>query len=319
MTGLSEILLRDLRVLDSTTYLIEIADGHSVDIVSNGRAVLHVVLDGTVAIGLVGGDQNLNLGPGETGTCFYGDHHRLSLGTDAVPALLSLGEENAGEDGIEQLRIPAGARAVQKHATILSTVFSFAHVSPAAYSIRAGLGLWRMGREGGNGSDCALAFDAGQVRADCEGPGARGVMANFANLMLIRSLRDMHRSLWDGREMPVWAPHARRLASALLAIHAQPEREWTVAIMAREVGLSRSCFASAFAADVGMTPMAYLNQIRMKRAAQLLQSDRFAIAEVSRRVGYRIASSFTRAFTSYHGVSPSLFTQNSEAAVTTRQ
>ena len=68
-----------------------------------------------------------------------------------------------------------------------------------------------------------------------------------------------------------------------------------------------------------MTPIAYLNQVRMKRAAQLLQSDRFAIAEVSRRVGYRVPSSFTRAFTSYHGVSPSLFAQDAGTGTPTRQ
>ena len=319
MSGLSEILLRDLRVLDSTTYFIEIADGSAVDIVSNGRAVLHVALEGSLEVSLIGGDKSLNLGPGDTATCFYGDHHRLTLGSDRAPVTVSLDRADAATEEIEHILVPQTAAASGKHATILTTVFSFAHVSPAAYSIRAGLSLWRMGREDGNGSDNALAFDPCQIRADCDGPGSRAVVAVFANLMLIRSIRNMHRSLWNDREMAVWAPNARRIASALLAIHAQPERDWSVAILAREVGLSRSCFASTFAAEVGMTPIAYLNQIRMKRAAQLLQSDRFAIAEVSRRVGYRVPSSFTRAFTSYHGVSPSLFAQEAGTGTPARE
>ncbi|SER79767.1 AraC family transcriptional regulator [Sphingobium sp. YR768] len=317
MSGLNEILLRDLRVLDSNSYLIEVATNQLVDIVSHGRAVLHVVLEGVVTIALVGGDQTLTLHAGETATCFYGDHHRLNPGGDMAPVTLSLGDGDT--DSIEQIAIHADGAPRRRGARMLSTVFSFAHVSPAAYSIRAGLSLWRMGRDGGNGSNSALAFDPDQITEDCGGPGARAAIASFSTLMLIRSIRNMHRSLWNDREMPVWAPNARRIASALLAIHAQPEREWTVATLAREVGLSRSCFASAFAAEVGMTPMAYLTQIRMRRAAQLLQSERFAIAEVSRRVGYRIPSSFTRAFTSYHGVPPSHFAQEDDTGVPTRQ
>jgi AraC-like DNA-binding protein len=319
MSGLSEILLHDLRVLDSTTYLIEIAEGCSLNIVSGGRAVLHVVLAGTIEVGLVGGDAPVVLQAGDTATCFYGDHHRLAFTPNANVASLSLDCRASGGDEVERIRVPSDGGARERFTTVLTTIFSFAHVTPAAYSIRAGLSLWCMAgaREGGHGK--ALAIDTEQILEDCQGPGSRGVIEIFANLMLIRSIRDMHRSLWNDREMPVWAPSARRIASALLAIHAQPERDWTVAILARCVGLSRSCFASAFADEVGMTPIAYLNQVRMKRAAQLLQSERFAVADVSRRVGYRVPSSFTRAFTSYHGVSPSLFAQGAGLQLQIRQ
>lgn len=319
MSGLSEILLRDLRVLDSTTYIIEIGDGSAANILSNGRCVLHAMLKGSAEIRVAGGDTSLHFKPGDTATCFYGDPHRLAVGSDEAPITLSLDGVETPKEEIKHILVPDTLAPSEERTTILSTVFSFAHVSPAAYSIRAGPSLWRMEREDCNGTDSALAFNPEQILADCEGPGSRGVVAAFANLMLIRSIRNTHRSMLNHREMPVWAPNARRIASALLAIHAQPEREWTVAILAREVGLSRSCFASGFAAEVGMTPIAYLNQVRMKRAAQLLQDDRFAIAEVSRRVGYLVPSSFTRAFTSYHGVSPSLFAQQADTATPTCQ
>lgn len=317
MSGLSEILLRDLRVMDSKSYLIDLGDGGAAEISTHGHAVLHVVLSGSVQIGILGEERKLQLAAGECATCFYGDHHSLDVHARTTPQLCSLSDEFAGEDRIEHLSIAGDALSAGIGATVLSTVFRFAHVSPAAYSIRAGPNLWRMGLTSESASSRALEFNPRQILEECEGLGASGVIASFAHLLLIRSVRNMHRSLWNDQEMPVWAPGGRRIGSAVMAIHAQPEREWTVASLAREVGLSRSCFASAFAARVGVTPMTYLTQVRMQRAAQLLQSRRFAVAEVSQRVGYHIPSSFTRAFTSYHGMSPSLFAQENKTTAPT--
>jgi transcriptional regulator GlxA family with amidase domain len=49
---------------------------------------------------------------------------------------------------------------------------------------------------------------------------------------------------------------------------------WTLDSLAEEVHLSRSQIVRAFDATVGMSPMAYLRQMRVERMARLLASTR---------------------------------------------
>ena len=80
--------------------------------------------------------------------------------------------------------------------------------------------------------------------------------------------------------------------------------KWTVAALARKVGLSRSAFFERFVHTFGCPPNTYLFRARMEEAAVLL-TDGVSISEVSASVGYDWPSSFTTAFRRFHGVAPS--------------
>lgn len=58
---------------------------------------------------------------------------------------------------------------------------------------------------------------------------------------------------------------------------------------------------------VGMPPYAYLRQIRLECAAQLLRSTADSIADVAKRSGYRNLSHFTRDFHRKYGSTPGAF------------
>ena len=60
----------------------------------------------------------------------------------------------------------------------------------------------------------------------------------------------------------------------------------------------------------GMTPIAYLKKLRMKKAAMLLKESRFTISEVMFLVGYTNASYFTKCFSEEFGLSPKQFIAN---------
>lgn len=60
---------------------------------------------------------------------------------------------------------------------------------------------------------------------------------------------------------------------------------WTLNSLADEVHLSRSQLMRAFDATVGMSPMAYLRQMRLERTARLLVSTDLSIAAAARSVG----------------------------------
>jgi AraC-like DNA-binding protein len=59
-----------------------------------------------------------------------------------------------------------------------------------------------------------------------------------------------------------------------------------------------------FKARQGTTPYAYLKQIRLERAAQLLRSTHDSIATIAKRVGYRNPSHFAHDFREHFGVAP---------------
>ncbi len=102
-----------------------------------------------------------------------------------------------------------------------------------------------------------------------------------------------------------------RLAEAIRQIHAEPERRWTVARLAKESALSRSAFFDRFMRNVGVPPMEYLLAWRMALAKDLLRRHEIDIAEVAARVGYGSASTFSTAFSRHVGQPPGRYARNS--------
>ncbi|WP_439663923.1 AraC family transcriptional regulator [Lentzea sp. HUAS TT2] len=91
----------------------------------------------------------------------------------------------------------------------------------------------------------------------------------------------------------------------LKAMHAKPERAWTLALLAKEAGVARTTLASRFARLVGVPPLTYLTEWRMAVAADLLTGSATTVAAVARKVGYADAFGFSAAFKRVHGFSPS--------------
>lgn len=82
---------------------------------------------------------------------------------------------------------------------------------------------------------------------------------------------------------------------------------WTLNGLAAEVHLSRSQLARAFATTVGISPMAYLRQIRVEGMARLLVSTDLSVAEAARSVGWRNQFHASQCFHAAYGVSPTEF------------
>src|SRR5262249_3285568 len=83
----------------------------------------------------------------------------------------------------------------------------------------------------------------------------------------------------------------------------------------RQVGLSRTVFATRFAERVGMPPLRYLAQRRLREAARLLSETDLALAQVAERVGYAAEASFSRAFKRFSGRSPAGYRPAQRAAI----
>ena len=98
-----------------------------------------------------------------------------------------------------------------------------------------------------------------------------------------------------------------QIARAFSEMVADPGVDHTVNSLARVACLSRSAFMARFASVMGRSPMMVLRDLRMRRAAQVLELNSLSVGEVAHEVGYASRSSFVRAFRETYGVDPSRY------------
>lgn len=105
----------------------------------------------------------------------------------------------------------------------------------------------------------------------------------------------------------------RRVARALQLMQAQPAERWTVEALAKAAGLSRAAFARRFLAELGVPPLRYLAELRMRRAAELLAEGDGSLAAIAAEVGYDSEFAFSRAFKRHTGEAPGAFRRRSRS------
>jgi AraC-like DNA-binding protein len=134
--------------------------------------------------------------------------------------------------------------------------------------------------------------------------GSESLLAKLAELMFVEVVRQYIVHLPEDSTSWLSGLKHRHVGHALRLIHGQPEKPWTLAELAREVGLSRSVFADRFALYVGVSPMHYLGCWRMQLAARHLCIPGVSVAQAGAKVGYESEAAFNRAFKKYVGVPP---------------
>src|SRR5215213_10288578 len=100
------------------------------------------------------------------------------------------------------------------------------------------------------------------------------------------------------------ALHDRVLAPAMAALHAEPERKWTVSELATAANVSRSVLDQRFRENLHRSPIKYLTEWRMHLADDLLRTTDLSVSAISRRIGYESEEAFSRAFRRGRGASP---------------
>jgi len=137
-------------------------------------------------------------------------------------------------------------------------------------------------------------------------PGSEVVLLRMADVIFIQILRAyLARVPNDGGGF-LGALRDPSTAGGLGAMHHRAEVPWTVASLAKEVGLSRSVFAARFTELVGEPPLGYLTRLRMQKAATLLRAGA-TLANASRLTGYASEASFSHAFRQWAGVAPGAY------------
>ena len=144
-----------------------------------------------------------------------------------------------------------------------------------------------------------IAREARELR-----PGGETVITHLADILIIQAIRSWIDSAPQADRGWLAALRDDQVGRALAAIHREPEKDWTVALLAKEVGMSRSGFSARFTSLVGESSMRYLTQWRMQLArAQLLETSD-SLSVLADRLGYQSEAAFSRAFKRVFGVSP---------------
>ncbi len=159
-----------------------------------------------------------------------------------------------------------------------------------------------------NGRDARLrsVIELLAVELQEAGPGSDAALPALLDLLLVHVIRiwledqahvgrgaDWHGALTDPR-----------VASALIAIHEETERPWTLQSLATRSGMSRSAFARRFTELVGQTPVSYLNWWRLNMSTIMLKQSEATIRTVAHRVGYGSEFAFANAFKREFGIAP---------------
>ncbi|HTA02220.1 MAG TPA: AraC family transcriptional regulator [Streptosporangiaceae bacterium] len=134
-------------------------------------------------------------------------------------------------------------------------------------------------------------------------PGAAVMISRILDVIYIQLLR-----LWatHSEASPGWLRAGMNpdIGSLLDSLHANLAHDWSVGEMAHRAHLSRTTFAERFTRILEQPPMAYLTNLRMELARDLLQDSDQSARQIAVRVGYKSDAAFSRAFTRHHGSSP---------------
>jgi AraC-like DNA-binding protein len=158
----------------------------------------------------------------------------------------------------------------------------------------------------------SIRFSVGE--ASGRDAGSSLVVERLSELLFVETLRRYITSLPPDRTG--WLAGARdpAVGKALALLHQNPSHPWTVDDLARSVGLSRTRLAERFRHFLGMSPIAYLTEWRLKLGAEKLKTTERSVAEVALDVGYNSEAAFNRAFKRAYDAPPAQFRQQRKFA-----
>ena len=107
-----------------------------------------------------------------------------------------------------------------------------------------------------------------------------------------------------------------RLTLLLHAMTARPELPWTTGQMADKAALSISRLHELFQTELGSTPRAWLSQLRLRKAMDMLARSHVPLAEIAFCCGYADQSALTHAMRRAGQMSPAAYRKQAQELAT---
>jgi len=265
-------------------------------------AHFHVVERGEAWLRLEADETAVTLTSGELVILPHGSGHVLSDRPTTPPVRLD--ELLAGQAGHERVLRHGGSGAETR---LVCGAFRFENApdNPILSLLPPVIRVSSRGEQAAEWLGPTLALLADEARRDQEGSGV--IVTRLTEVVFVQAVRVWIAQQPAGHGGWLGALRDPQIGAALALIHRKPEHDWSVAALAREVGMSRSPFAARFRALVHAAPLAYLNRWRMHLAASLLRDDHLTVSAVIERIGYESEAAFSKAFKRRFGLPPRSF------------
>jgi AraC-like DNA-binding protein len=151
-------------------------------------------------------------------------------------------------------------------------------------------------------------------QADTLRAGGEAVISKLSEVLFIETLRAYISHLPSEQKGWLAGTRDEEVGKTLALMHRNPAHAWTLASLAKEVGISRSVLAERFRHYLNETPMAYLMRWRLELGAQALKSSNHSVAQVADDVGYESEAAFNRAFKRQYGIPPACYRTQARSA-----
>jgi AraC-like DNA-binding protein len=140
-----------------------------------------------------------------------------------------------------------------------------------------------------------------------ERAGSMTAIAHLAQLLFVEALRLHIETTKPAHAGWLTALDDKRISIALRRIHADPAHPWNLDELAKLSGMSRTSFAVRFREAVGVPPLTYVLNWRMRLAERDLSETDNSVADIAWSIGYGSESAFSNAFRRATGMSPGRF------------
>jgi signal transduction histidine kinase/AraC-like DNA-binding protein len=139
----------------------------------------------------------------------------------------------------------------------------------------------------------------------------RGVAAVLGKglFSIEETLRHVERAL--ARQKGLNSETQQVVRRAMACVHEHYREPLSRDGIAAHVGVSKRHLTRCFDEELGLSPIAYLNRYRVKRARELLEKGNRTITEIALDVGFSSNSYFARVFRREMGVSPGVYREQS--------
>lgn len=124
------------------------------------------------------------------------------------------------------------------------------------------------------------------------GPALAAKVAELLVIYFHREADDPQRSPWiafRGHEDP-------RIGAAQALISRNPQRDWTVASLARELHVGERHLARLFRTHAGISPSAYIRSLRVAASRQMVRHTRLSMEHIATACGFQSSEQMRRAW-----------------------
>jgi len=124
------------------------------------------------------------------------------------------------------------------------------------------------------------------------GPALAAKVAELLVIYFHREADDPQRSPWiafRGHEDP-------RISAAQALISRNPQRDWTVASLARELHVGERHLARLFRTHAGISPSAYIRSLRVAASRQMVRHTRLSMEHIATACGFQSSEQMRRAW-----------------------